>query len=71
MNFWATWCAPCRREKPTLDALQRELGGADFAVIPIATGRNGPEAIERFNAEVGITALPTFLDPDRARSPRR
>ncbi len=62
VNFWATWCAPCRTEKPSLDALQIELGGPDFEVIAIATGRNDIEAIERFNAEVGVTNLPTRLD---------
>jgi len=63
VNFWATWCAPCRQEKPALDALQAELGGPDFEVIAIATGRNRPEAIEEFNAEVGIEHLTTYLDP--------
>jgi thiol-disulfide isomerase/thioredoxin len=63
VNFWATWCAPCRKEKPTLDALERELGGPDFGVIAIATGRNSPEAIDAFNAEAGIAALRTYLDP--------
>jgi thiol-disulfide isomerase/thioredoxin len=63
LNFWATWCAPCRQEKPALDALQRELGGEDFEVIAIATGRNGLEDIERFNTDVGVTALETHLDP--------
>lgn len=63
VNFWATWCAPCRREKPALDALQRDLGGEGFEVIAVATGRNGLDDIERFNAEVGVTALATHLDP--------
>ena len=63
VNFWATWCAPCRIEKPALDALQRDLGGPDFEVIAIATGRNSLEAIEDFNAEVGVTELATHLDP--------
>jgi thiol-disulfide isomerase/thioredoxin len=63
VNFWATWCAPCRREKPALDALQRELGGPDFEVIAIATGRNSPESIDAFNTEVGIRTLDTWLDP--------
>jgi thiol-disulfide isomerase/thioredoxin len=66
VNFWATWCAPCRTEKPSLDALQRGMGGDDFEVIAIATGRNDPAAIERFNAEVGVTALDTNLDPRSA-----
>ncbi len=63
VNFWATWCVPCREEMPALDALARERGGPDFQVIPIATGRNSPDAIAAFTAEAGITDLPTYLDP--------
>jgi thiol-disulfide isomerase/thioredoxin len=66
VNFWATWCAPCRIEKPSLDALEAELSGPDFDVIAIATGRNSPEAIHQFNDELGIVALTTYLDPKSA-----
>lgn len=63
VNFWATWCAPCRQEKPSLDALQAQLASEDFQVIAIATGRNSLEGIARFNEDVGITTLDTYLDP--------
>ncbi len=65
VNFWATWCAPCRTEMPSLDRLQAARGGGDFEVITVATGRNSPEAIARFFAESGTT-LPTALDPKSA-----
>lgn len=63
VNFWATWCAPCRQEKPSLDALQAQLGGADFEVIAIATGRNTEANLKRFKDEVGVKHLTTYLDP--------
>ena len=63
LNFWATWCAPCREEMPSLDALQAELGGDDFQVVAIAAGHNPAPAIEKFLTEAKITNLPVLLDP--------
>lgn len=63
VNFWATWCYPCREEMPSLDALQTELGGEDFQVVTIATGRNPPEKIDKFFTETGVENLPVLLDP--------
>ena len=66
LNFWATWCAPCRKEMPTLSALQAEFGGERFEVLTLATGRNRPEAIARFLSEAGIANLPRHTDPKQA-----
>jgi thiol-disulfide isomerase/thioredoxin len=63
LNLWATWCAPCREEMPTLDRLQAELGGDRFAVVTVATGRNAVSAIQRFFADQGVTHLPIWRDP--------
>ncbi|MGE4612476.1 MAG: TlpA disulfide reductase family protein [Paracoccaceae bacterium] len=63
VNFWATWCAPCREEMPALDALQVEMGGEDFQVMTIATGRNRLSGIHKFYAEAEVTNLPILLDP--------
>lgn len=63
VNFWATWCAPCREEMPALDALQVEMGGDDFQVMTIATGRNRLSGINKFYAQAEVTDLPILLDP--------
>jgi thiol-disulfide isomerase/thioredoxin len=62
LNFWATWCAPCREEMPSLDRLEASMGD-DFSVVTIATGRNSIESVDKFFAEAGITTLPKLRDP--------
>ncbi|MDP5359525.1 MAG: TlpA family protein disulfide reductase [Paracoccaceae bacterium] len=66
LNFWATWCAPCRKEMPHLSALQTQLGGDAMQVVTIATGRNPRPAMERFFAEIGVDNLPLHTDPRQA-----
>ncbi len=66
VNFWATWCAPCRKEMPALSELQAELGGETFEVVTIATGRNAPEGMQRFFDEIGVDNLPLHRDPRQA-----
>ena len=66
VNFWATWCAPCRHEMPMLNALQKEFGGESFEILTIATGRNPPKSIAKFFTETRITNLPQHRDPKQA-----
>jgi thiol-disulfide isomerase/thioredoxin len=66
LNFWATWCAPCRHEMPMLSALQAELGGDDFEVVTLATGRNMVPAMQKFFNEIDVTNLPLHRDPKQA-----
>ena len=69
INFWATWCAPCLAEMPSLNRLQIALGnedlaGADFQVITIATGRNETADIDSFFTTQSITHLTRYRDPN-------
>ena len=63
VNFWATWCAPCKKEMPMLDALQAEMGGDDFEVVTIGTRRSPAPLMREFFEEVGIQNLPLHQDP--------
>ncbi|MER8366407.1 TlpA disulfide reductase family protein [Mesorhizobium sp. M0306] len=62
LNVWATWCAPCRKEMPTLDRLQAKLGGPDFEVVALSMDRAGPEIVKKFFAEIGIKHLALNID---------
>ena len=64
INFWATWCAPCLAEMPSLNRLQIALGGEDFQVITIATGRNENADIESFFIAQSISHLTRYRDPN-------
>ncbi|MEM1301086.1 MAG: TlpA disulfide reductase family protein [Pseudomonadota bacterium] len=63
LNFWATWCAPCRHEMPMLSELQSEFGGEAFEVVTIATGRNKVAGMAKFFNEIGVENLPYYRDP--------
>lgn len=65
LNVWATWCAPCRAEMPTLDRLQERLGGEEFEVVALSVDRAGADVVRKFFDEIGV-GLPVFIDQDGA-----
>ncbi|HEY8594442.1 MAG TPA: TlpA disulfide reductase family protein [Devosiaceae bacterium] len=65
VNFWATWCEPCRKEMPALDALNAKYGGENFAVVPINLdlGASGIEKAQAFFQNEDLHNLPLYADP--------
>jgi thiol-disulfide isomerase/thioredoxin len=66
LNLWATWCAPCRQEMPSLDRLQAAHGGPNLEVIALSLDRGGVEQVEEFYEEVGVQHLEIYRDPKAA-----
>lgn len=62
LNVWATWCAPCVVEMPTLDALQGQYGGDDFEVVALSFDRDGITAVVEFYEETAIDHLKVYAD---------
>jgi peroxiredoxin len=65
VNFWATWCAPCREEAPSLERLYQSLAGEGFELLGISIDGEGDRAaIEAFRSQYGLT-FPIPLDPEK------
>lgn len=62
LNLWATWCAPCKAEMPSLDRLQAKLGSDAFSVLAVSMDRTGPEKPAAFFAANGIAHLAVYID---------
>ena len=63
LNLWATWCVPCRKEMPALDALQAKLGDDRFEVVAVNIDTRNLDKPKAWLQEVGITRLGYFADP--------
>lgn len=61
LNFWATWCPPCRHEMPSMEALQKILGTNDFVILALATDRKGAELVKPFVEEKKLS-LKVLID---------
>ena len=63
LNFWATWCAPCIDEMPSLDKLQSLFDVEHLKIMSIATGRNSQKKITEFFNKNMLFNLENFIDP--------
>lgn len=62
INFWATWCSPCRLEMPSMQALYQDYRNKGFEILAISNDMQGKEAVGRFVNEFGLT-FHVLLDP--------
>ncbi len=63
LNLWATWCAPCRKEMPALDRLQKAMGSDTFEVVALAIDRGGIAKAKAFLDEIKVEGLKLYVDP--------
>ncbi|HEY8014436.1 MAG TPA: TlpA disulfide reductase family protein, partial [Dongiaceae bacterium] len=62
LNVWATWCAPCRAEMPSLDRLQATMGGEGLVILPVSLDRGGGPVVAVYYGQHDITHLGVYLE---------
>ncbi len=68
VNFWATWCPPCRREIPSLVRLQEENKDKDFTVIGISMDKSAKDKVTNFVKKIGVNYPVAIGSNEVARS---
>lgn len=63
INFWATWCGPCRVEMPAMEQLYRTFSRKDFEILAVSTDPQGAAVTRPFQQEIGLT-FPILHDAD-------
>ena len=65
VNFWATWCGPCKEEMPSLARLQKQLDPTQFALLTVTTDLQR-QGIAHFLSQLGVS-LPVLFDENQER----
>ncbi len=63
VNFWATWCGPCKVEMPAMERLYREFSGQGFEILAVSTDAQGVAVTRPFKESMGLT-FPILHDSD-------
>lgn len=69
LNIWATWCAPCRMEMPSMERLYHLLSSDDFVMLAVSEDEDGRSAVQPFVDNLGLT-FPVLLDVEGTVPPR-
>ena len=62
LNFWATWCLPCKEELPAMQKLYKELGSSGLEVVAISIDRGNSDRVKKYIDQYNLT-FPILLDP--------
>ena len=63
LNFWATWCEPCKEEMPSLDRLQDNSNLINLKVFPINIGKENKKKVNEFFEDLNIKSFEPYFDP--------
>ncbi|MFB3884768.1 MAG: TlpA family protein disulfide reductase [Thermodesulfobacteriota bacterium] len=63
LNFWATWCGPCKEEMPSMERLHQQFKGKEFTFLSISVDYEGKNSVKRFIERARYT-FPVLLDPE-------
>jgi len=55
LNIWATWCAPCKVEMPSMEHLHRKLAGTDFRLVAVSIDEEDSTVVNKFVRDMGLT----------------
>lgn len=67
LNFWATWCEPCKAEMPAMQRLRKKLEGKPFEILAVSLDNNPVDAVPAFEKKTGMTLnFPVLQDPEQA-----